>query len=300
MTEKAISKPKIFFCSELSRIFIAINKAKEFLKSEIEIYRQKYKPNTQKPAINPNLFWYRGERNAMNNLIPSLYRRVIDVEKTDSDWSALRKYEKDSVSEFKTRAYHLVPNINAYNDYMVISLMQHHGVDTRALDFSESLLSSLFFALEKYIQNPNCESDSLPCIWLFKPDSFYFTMEEECTNEIQYLDQMGDENKDSDNKLPVNPFYQLTKAPYIADRIRVQQGCFAFFPNQIIETLPKGFKGLALNLLPNSRCFLVCIALTQPREIAKEVVRVGLKKSFIYPELMSVCEEVKKYTFPEL
>lgn len=183
----------------------------------------------------------------MNNLRPSLYRRVLEIKKTGNEWKELRDREGKSVSEFKTRAYHLVPNMDAYNDYMVISLMQHHGVDTRALDFSESLLSSLFFGLEKYIKDPNCKSESLPCIWIFKPNSFLKELKN-CSKKIQNLDQM-------EEKISETECFQLTKAPYIADRIRVQQGCFVFFPNRSHEYPCTGLKRSGIRLATRFRSF---------------------------------------------
>lgn len=95
----------------------------------------------------PNHFFYRGHANAAWNLESSL-ERVIGKK-----WSAesARKFEDFSLMRFQSK-FHLYDreNIEPASKLAWLSLMQHYGVPTRLIDFTESPYVALYFALEAY------------------------------------------------------------------------------------------------------------------------------------------------------
>lgn len=95
----------------------------------------------------PNNFIYRGHANADWPLQSSLERII------GSMWTAekAKKFEEYSIAQFQSK-FHLYDCENVKPDSKLawLSIMQHYGVPTRLLDFTESPYVALYFALEAY------------------------------------------------------------------------------------------------------------------------------------------------------
>lgn len=102
----------------------------------------------------PNNFIYRGHADADWRLESSLERII------GKTWSAdkARKFEDFSLKQFRPK-FHLYDRHNTVPNSKLawLAIMQHHGVPTRLLDFSESPYVALYFALEAY--QPQNEKD---------------------------------------------------------------------------------------------------------------------------------------------
>ncbi|WP_081076368.1 FRG domain-containing protein [Burkholderia cepacia] len=102
----------------------------------------------------PNNFIYRGHANAAWNLESSL-ERVIGAK-----WSSdnAKRFEDFSISHFQSK-FHLYDreNIEPTSKLAWLSVMQHYGVPTRLIDFTESPYIALYFALEAY--SPQSKAD---------------------------------------------------------------------------------------------------------------------------------------------
>lgn len=96
----------------------------------------------------PNCFIYRGQANADWQLESSLERLI------GARWSSeiARQFEDFSLSQFQSK-FHLYDKENAQPSSKLawLSIMQHHGVPTRLLDFTESPYVALYFAMESYV-----------------------------------------------------------------------------------------------------------------------------------------------------
>jgi FRG domain len=100
--------------------------------------------------------WFRGHENAHWPLVPSLYRFGLGDEETD-----LRL-------EFRRRALQLIPGRVPADDWQWYFLMQHHGAPTRLLDWTDSALVALFFAVSSnQAGNPAVASDA--AVWMLDP-----------------------------------------------------------------------------------------------------------------------------------
>lgn len=95
----------------------------------------------------PSNFIFRGQANAEWKLESSLERVV------GTKWCAeeAKKYEELSLARFRSK-FHLYDSANIEPDSMLawLAVMQHYGVPTRLLDFTESPYVALYFALETY------------------------------------------------------------------------------------------------------------------------------------------------------
>lgn len=96
-----------------------------------------------------NPIWFRGHARKNWSLIPSLYR---DNKKTEMDY----------IKEFKQRATLLVeePRPKAYHEWLFI--MRHYRIPSRLLDWTESPLVGLFFAVYQ-----NINEDGV--LWALRP-----------------------------------------------------------------------------------------------------------------------------------
>ena len=96
----------------------------------------------------PNHFIFRGQANAAWQLQSSLERVVGD------EWDAenAKRFEEYSISEFKSK-FHLYDqeNVKPNTKLAWLAIMQHYGVPTRLVDFTESPYAALYFALETYL-----------------------------------------------------------------------------------------------------------------------------------------------------
>jgi hypothetical protein len=103
--------------------------------------------------------WFRGEQSSNFKLIPSLYRAESGLE-TYSD--------PEMRTEFKRRALPLVAERPPRDDWEWYFLMQHYGAPTRLLDWTDSALVALYFAIASYPANPR-RGTPRPAVWALNP-----------------------------------------------------------------------------------------------------------------------------------
>lgn len=119
-----------------------------------EIYVSSISSLIEKLNDFPNSFIYRGHANADWGLQSSLERIIGNKWSNDE----AKRFEDFSVAQFQSK-FHLYDheNIQPESKLAWLSIMQHYGVPTRLLDFTESPYVALYFALESY--NPHAHSD---------------------------------------------------------------------------------------------------------------------------------------------
>lgn len=102
------------------------------------------------------LVWFRGQDRSEWGLIPSIARPGGNLE---AELTTIKRFKQSAVAYLAHR-----PQSGAQGDWEWIFLMQHHRAPTRLLDWSESPLVALFFA----IQNP-AHDDTTAAIWCLDP-----------------------------------------------------------------------------------------------------------------------------------
>jgi hypothetical protein len=107
--------------------------------------------------------FFRGHADRTWALLPTLFRYAQDA-KLDADQTV--ELEGDLFWEFQARAQEL--HSQNLSDWDYLFFMRHHGVFTRALDWSEGLGVALYFALEQYRKGTH-DGKAVPCIWLLNP-----------------------------------------------------------------------------------------------------------------------------------
>ncbi len=100
--------------------------------------------------------WYRGHSKLAHELIPSLARPPRKVEA-----------EETLIKRFKQNAYPFLKTIPE-REWEWLFLMQHHEVPTRLLDWSDSPLVALWFAMQRSA-DPEDKDDADACVWALLP-----------------------------------------------------------------------------------------------------------------------------------
>jgi hypothetical protein len=138
-----------------------------------------FPPDPEKKPQQRPVLWFRGHEDQSYSLLPKLYRIVLDQCKQKDDetkqdwhrriWDQISNDEKELIEEFKLRNYHQIGDHYPENDFLWLCLMQHYGTAGRLLDWSETAMAAVFFALERYFVSAKPSDHPLPCIWVLKP-----------------------------------------------------------------------------------------------------------------------------------
>jgi hypothetical protein len=109
-------------------------------------------------------YWFRGVGEESFDLLPSLYCHPSIKLKEE-----LFELEERLLNRFSERS---VPFQSSHpsNDWESLFLMQHYGIPTRLLDWTENPMVALFFALTKTKRDSSTGCVSSPCaVWILSP-----------------------------------------------------------------------------------------------------------------------------------
>lgn len=201
---------------------------------------------------------YRGQRKDYP-LLPNICR--------NGEPETLLKNEKALLAQFQKeapRCLQVVPD----NDWEWLVVAQHHGLNTRLLDWTFNPYVALWFALEK------ATSSSCPEVWVMNP------LKEDV---IEKLDQ-------------TRPFSgtrtKVFKSNFNIPRLKEQEGCFVLFKH--IKKSQRGFVALEKNKQLRKRVSRVRIQSRAAKNILGQLEAMGYTKSRLYPNIDEVATNVQK------
>nr|WP_276203106.1 FRG domain-containing protein [Intrasporangium chromatireducens] len=228
--------------------------------------------------------WHRGHTCPQHVLKASLPRQIEDAKK-------LLPLEQRLITRFRQRSLPYWPAGYPQNDWEQLFAMQHYGLPTRLLDWSENLFVALYFASLKHEHLVDGKPvDCPPILWILDPVGW-----NQQAQQLKGFTDVGILNTDAEDLKPYAPTgtelqrrYPQPLAIYGAHnspRITAQRGTFTITGDSLesMETFAADHKEQSLWKL----------ALFISREdLQRDLASLGFSESMIFPDLASVAKEV--------
>jgi len=216
---------------------------------------------------NKGVAWFRGHANSNWPLLPGFLRTSATIS------------ENTLLSRFKQSAAMLADN-RPQNSFDWTFLMQHYGVPTRLLDWSESPLVALYFAVEGYERDPETDA-ALWCLWPTQLNKHANIMDKSESDYIPSFDD-GEMSGYAIESLR-NSRFDLLPAATIATRnnprIQAQLGTFTIHHNKKIAIEKIGDENHVMKYVIPARSRV---------NIFDDLKLLGINRFSLFPELASV------------
>ncbi|MBS4218323.1 FRG domain-containing protein [Bacillus sp. FJAT-49711] len=219
--------------------------------------------------------WFRGHSSTSYSLNSGLFRlNFNNIEEYITTESQLYTY-------YKSLGYMLHTEDNPWH---LLYSMQHYGVKTRLLDWTESFAVALFFATE------NWKSGNTPRIWLLKPLQLNKLARDKAEiispNKLEYPATYND-TRNSLNSLAIYPIKN-------SRRILAQHGVFTIQGNSGLP-LDKEFNGELVNLN-------VLKSIDLPWEVQRDAFQYlkqnGINRYSLFPDLDGLALHINQLLIP--
>lgn len=218
-----------------------------------------------------SIHWYRGHSDSTWKLLPGYFREKIAIS------------ESTLMARFKQSAA-MLTELEPKSDFDWLFVMQHYGVPTRLLDWSESPLVGLYFAVE--------ESDGAKdaALWRLNPSQLNKNANIVDPDEDNYVPSFEDEVLGGYGPASVRQNRRLELFPVATiatrnnARIQAQLGTFTIHHNNHIPIEDVGDGShMTKFVIPAVKC----------DAILTELKLLGINRFSMFPELASVGRLIK-------
>lgn len=208
---------------------------------------------------------------------------------SDESWSLLSSFDRlknpptetSLVNKFRQNASYLMDRQKPSSHFEWLFMMQHYGVPTRLLDWTENPLMSLYFAV-------NSESKKDAVLWVLSPNKLNLNSFDNSDGSIpafedlDYLGSYTTEKYDKGTDKGILPIAAI--ATRNNPRIQAQMGVFTISHREKLSIDDVGDK-------KHIKKYLI------PKEskvtLKKELALLGITKFTVFPELSSIGEVLK-------
>ncbi len=245
----------------------------------------------KRQSLTDDPLWFRGCGKANYSLTPTLYRHP--TKKRVTDVAAL---ERQLITHFRQRSipFH---NRSLSDEWEALFFVQHYGVPTRLLDWTENPFMGLYFA---FMECPSKISSkgiisfrSPAAVWVLNPTLWNRHALKNQSFDGKVLTSADDSLKgyrplasfDGMNNLPVALY-----GTHNSTRIVAQRGVFTIFGQGRIP-MERMFRE---NNFPKDSLLKITILPNNLPKFRKSLFRNGITESVVFPDLEGLAKEIKK------
>lgn len=223
--------------------------------------------------------WYRGVTLGLTyGLLPRLFRHP-----SITDVGRLLEIESETLDWFRMRSVPYLP-VAPPNDWWLLFLMQHHGIPTRLLDWTENPLTGLYFATS----SPSVKTGEPAAVWVL--DATTWNRE-----ALRHMSYRGGPVMADSQVLSAHTPNRVTglrpvtmQASHNSARIVAQRGVFAVFGTEASpmenQVAALGGTGLVKIEIPRDAV----------QAVRQELLEVGITESVVYPDLDGLAAEGRR------
>ncbi len=254
---------------------------------QIKTVRRLWKMNSSaENALQRKQLWFRGQPDAGDGLRPKLYRRAYRYAIDD---------EAEIRQQFKIRALQLITGRVPQSEFEWYFLMQHYGVPTRLLDWTDNPLLALYFAVAARIDSSVCDA----AVWILDPwwlnsgmkgisgpilpdweeaRRYLFELEDAFSKERAFVGKLK-------NPAAIDP-------PHVDRRVAVQGSHFVIYgkTKDLVSLRKSKSRGAHLaKLVLNSESL---------EAMRRELSEYGISHFSVFPDLQGLGEELRLECLP--
>lgn len=235
--------------------------------------------------------WYRGTGRAGFELLPSLYRHT-----TTTGVSGLARLEIQLMTGFRQRSIPLHSRSLA-DDWDTLFFMQHYGVPTRLLDWTESPFIGLYFAVMSASYTPGLNNQRRfsedAAVWILDPIAWN-------QHSLRHQSYDGGILTPGDDSLkgfkPAPSFAGMNTCPvalygaHNSPRIVAQRGVFTIF-GQNTKATERVFDD---DQFPSDCLIKLVLKRSRIASFRRSVLNYGVCESVVFPDLEGLAKEIRR------
>lgn len=237
-----------------------------------------------------NPMWYRGCGKSNYQLVPSLYRhkKLKKIkELVETEYQLMTRFRQRSIP-FHDKSLH--------EDWETLFLMQHYGIPTRLLDWTENPLIALYFAVmsaKHGYRNGKINYQFPAVVWVLDPKVWNIYALESISYDRDILSPTDDQVK---GYKPTGTFTGMKDKPlaiygeHNSQRIVAQRGVFVLF-GQDISAMEKQY---TQNSFPENCLIKIVLNRSTIGKLKSSILENGITESVVFPDLEGLAKEIRR------
>lgn len=240
--------------------------------------------------------WYRGCGDKKHGLTPSLYRHRTKRKKAE-----IEDLERRLIIRFRQRSIPLLERPLG-DDWETLFFMQHYGIPTRLLDWTENPFIAFYFSVTSgkfSVHRARGDDEPKPkfkkdaAIWILDPVAW-------TNHALEQQSYVGGVLTPGDtplnaykppakfDEMPIHPvaLYGAHNSP----RIVAQRGVFTIF-GQNTESMEQAYDS---DEFPSRSLTKVILPKESLAEMRKSILNHGITESVVFPDLEGLAKEMKR------